>query len=122
MTAAEIFSQLVLIPLRELQQDITKPLFILVDALDEGLGVRGGTSISDLLFALGTVPSNLKNIITSRDTGDLVQLSQRQGAKIADISNAETAIRDLINQELKLSKKSGAKDTTKAMIRRVRYV
>ncbi|WP_298934602.1 hypothetical protein [uncultured Ruegeria sp.] len=122
MTAAEIFSQLVLIPLRELQQDITKPLFILVDALDEGLGVHGGTSISDLLFALGTVPSNLKNIITSRDTGDLVQLSQRQGAKIADISNAETAIRDLINQELKLSKKSGAKDTTKAMIRRVRYV
>lgn len=122
MTAAEIFSQLVLIPLRELQQDIAKPLFILVDALDEGLGVHGGTSISDLLFALGTVPSNLKNIITSRDTGDLVQLSQRQGAKIADISNAETAIRDLINQELKLSKKSGAKDTTKAMIRRVRYV
>jgi hypothetical protein len=95
VSGARAFTHIVAEPLRALYaRGYNQPITILVDALDEAVQLKGTDTIVDLLANVGTLPHQVRFILTSRLEGTtLSQFEQRNPPRLLlDAGRAENKV------------------------------
>ena len=78
----DLFDRIVRAPLEALTRDqLTAPVTILVDALDESLAYTGSLTIAELVAQAGGLPEAVRFVVTSRPRSELVRSMQRRSAQ-----------------------------------------
>ena len=78
----DLFDRIVRTPLEVLVRDqLTAPVTILVDALDESLAYTGSLTIAELVVQAGGLPETVRFVVTSRPRSELIRSLQRRSPR-----------------------------------------